>query len=92
MGTRLFFRLDTALRPFVTRSLRGPRLRRTVVAAALLACFATLTGLWLAWGEGELERGEVGFKPLRADAAQEQLDEQALVARLREAVGAPGET
>ena len=56
MGTRFFSRLDTALRPFITRSLRGPRLRRTVVAAALLACFAALTGLWLAWGEGELER------------------------------------
>ena len=49
--------------------------------------------IWaLVLGEGELERGEVGLKPLRSEAAQEQLDEQALVARLRETVGASDET
>jgi len=48
--------LRAAARPFVERSLRGPRLRRSIALSLLLAVITCALGLWLALGHGELER------------------------------------
>ncbi|MBC8068803.1 MAG: hypothetical protein IAG13_10760, partial [Deltaproteobacteria bacterium] len=49
--------LRIAALPFVTRSLRAHRGRRLAVLSLVLAAITALTGLWLARGSGELERG-----------------------------------
>jgi len=41
-----------AIRPFVTRALRGPRRRRTMLAAALLSLLVVITGGWVALSPG----------------------------------------
>jgi hypothetical protein len=48
--------LRAAVRPFVARSLRGPRARRSLALSAVLAAVVVALGLWLARGDGELER------------------------------------
>ncbi|GEM_PF-1102850 len=42
--------------PFVTRSLRGGRLRRFALLSLALAALSLLSGIWLALGEGTFER------------------------------------
>lgn len=62
----LLHRLRFAARPFVTRSLRGPRGRRAVALAILLAMCSGLAGLWIALGAGHLEhevRRKLGLEP-----------------------------
>lgn len=62
----LSHRLRFAARPFVTRSLRGPRGRRAVALAILLAMCSGLAGLWIALGSGQLEHGarrKLGLEP-----------------------------
>ena len=49
--------LRAAARPFVARSLRGPRLKRSLALSALLALVTCVLGAWLALGDGEVERG-----------------------------------
>lgn len=49
-------RLRTAALPFVARSLRGARARRTAVLALVLAVLSVAAGLALARGAGPLER------------------------------------
>jgi hypothetical protein len=49
-------RLHRTCLPFVTRSLRGNRLRRTLALSLLLGLVSILTGAWLAFGHGSLER------------------------------------
>ncbi len=48
--------LRAAVRPFVARSLRGPRARRSFALSAVLAAVVMVLGLWIARGDGELER------------------------------------
>lgn len=48
--------LRAACLPFVTRTLRGPRLRRSVALSLLLALVTCVLGAWIATGDGELER------------------------------------
>lgn len=48
--------IRAACLPFVTRSLRGPRLRRMVVLTTVLGLFAFVAGLWLAQSSGSLAR------------------------------------
>jgi hypothetical protein len=62
----LLHRLRFAARPFVTRSLRGPRGRRAVALAIVLAMCSGLVGLWIALGSGQLEHGvrrKLGLEP-----------------------------
>jgi hypothetical protein len=49
-------RLHRTCLPFVTRSLRGHRLRRTIALSLLLAVVSVFTGAWLALGRGSFER------------------------------------
>lgn len=51
----LAFVYDACL-PFVTRALRGRRLRLTLALSGILAVFSILLGFWLALGHGHLER------------------------------------
>ena len=48
--------LHAAALPFVTRSLRGGRLRRYALLSALLAGLSGVLGGWLALGDGSFER------------------------------------
>lgn len=48
--------IRAACLPFVTRSLRGPRLRRMGVLSAVVALVALAAGLWLAQGTGPVAR------------------------------------
>jgi hypothetical protein len=60
-----FAEIRAACLPFVTRSLRGPRLRRTAVLSVVLSLVALGFGLWLAQGSGSLARElrqEAGFE------------------------------
>ena len=62
----LLHRLRFAARPFVTRSLRGPRGRRAVALAVVFAMCSGLAGLWIALGSGHLEHGvrrKLGLEP-----------------------------
>ncbi|MCB9702337.1 MAG: hypothetical protein H6711_10615 [Myxococcales bacterium] len=47
--------LRSAALPFVTRSLRGKRLRRTVLLSALLGILTLILGLWISFGSGRFE-------------------------------------
>lgn len=49
-------RVRTTCLPFVTRSLRGSRFRRTWLLSALLGVVSVVVGSWLALGDGRFER------------------------------------
>lgn len=47
--------LRTAALPFVTRSLRGGRLRRTLALSLLLSLLTVILGAWISFGAGDFE-------------------------------------
>src|SRR5690606_4508715 len=49
--------LRTAALPFVTRSLRGGRLRRTLALSLLLSILTVVLGAWISFGDGDFEAG-----------------------------------
>jgi hypothetical protein len=71
----LLHRLRFAARPFVTRSLRGPRGRRAVAVAIVLAICSGLAGLWIALGSGQFEHGVRRKLGLEPSMHQRELDE-----------------
>src|SRR5688500_324052 len=54
--THWIVELRAACLPFVSRSLRGPRLKRSLALSLLLALATCICAAWTALGDGELER------------------------------------
>ncbi|MBK8237236.1 MAG: hypothetical protein IPK74_16950 [Deltaproteobacteria bacterium] len=73
-------RLRTAALPFVARSLRGARARRTAVLALVLAVLSVAAGLALARGAGPLERAARVGLDLEAPRGLQEFTGFALVA------------
>lgn len=78
--------LHDAARPFVTRSLRGGRLRRYLALGALLGALTPLVGTWLTFGSGGFERGIRTSLDLESSRWQRQQDEFILEADTPEQV------
>ena len=67
--------------PFVSRLLRGRRLRRQVVIAGVLSVITVVTGLWLALGPGDIERDARRELGLEHSRITRELDEHAVLVR-----------
>ncbi|HET6581917.1 MAG TPA: hypothetical protein VFG69_00695, partial [Nannocystaceae bacterium] len=54
--THWIIELRAACLPFVSRSLRGPRLKRSLALSLVLALATCIVGGWIALGDGDFER------------------------------------
>lgn len=67
--------------PFVSRLLRGRRLRRQMVIAGVLSVITLVTGLWLALGPGDIERDVRRELGLEHSRITRELDEHTVFVR-----------
>ncbi len=92
--------LRAAVLPFVTRSLRGNRLRRYTLLSMMLAALTVMVGTWITLSPGSFERElrhEFGMEDARYERERQEFtifadddDEFAALTRARENVTTPG--
>lgn len=75
--------LRAAARPFIDRTLRGPRRRRNVVLSLVLAMVTCVLGAWVALGGGEFEAGIRETVGLERSLSSRMHDHHVYVARDR---------
>ena len=92
--------LRAAVLPFVTRSLRGNRLRRYTLLSMMLAALTVMVGTWITLSPGSFERElrhEFGMEDARYERERQEFtifadddEEFAALTRARANVSTPG--